>query len=264
MSQAFNLSQFANKVNTSGQASLTTAVTGTLPVANGGTGAASLTGNSVAITNSGGTALSTVAAGTTGNVLTSNGTTWISQAATGGQLQNELFTAPGTWTKPASCTQVKVTVIGGGGGGSGITNPQPSTTPGTPGGSSSFGPAVSATGGTAAGGGVPGTPGTGTVSVGTALKTFRTMPSGILSGGSIASVPGPNIPASPYSATQPEGAGAQGNGSRNGGVGGGAIAIVPVSAPVTITIGAGGNAAPNPGLNLTGGVGGAIVVEFVG
>ena len=38
MTQAFNLSQFANKVNTSGQADLTTAVTGTLPVGNGGTG----------------------------------------------------------------------------------------------------------------------------------------------------------------------------------------------------------------------------------
>lgn len=40
MTQAFNLSQFANKVNTSGQADLTTAVTGLLPVANGGTGTA--------------------------------------------------------------------------------------------------------------------------------------------------------------------------------------------------------------------------------
>jgi hypothetical protein len=38
MTQAFNLSQFANKLNTSGQASLTTGVTGTLPIGNGGTG----------------------------------------------------------------------------------------------------------------------------------------------------------------------------------------------------------------------------------
>ena len=38
MTQAFNLSQFANKLNTSGQADLTTAVTGTLPTTNGGTG----------------------------------------------------------------------------------------------------------------------------------------------------------------------------------------------------------------------------------
>jgi hypothetical protein len=64
MTQAFNLSQFANKVNTSGQADLTTAVTGTLPVANGGTGITS--------------------AGSNGNVLTSNGTAWVSQALPAG------------------------------------------------------------------------------------------------------------------------------------------------------------------------------------
>jgi len=43
MTQAFNLSQFANKVNTSGQADLTTAVTGILPIANGGTNSSSTT-----------------------------------------------------------------------------------------------------------------------------------------------------------------------------------------------------------------------------
>ena len=37
MTQAFNLSQFANNVNSSGLASLTTGVTGTLPIGNGGT-----------------------------------------------------------------------------------------------------------------------------------------------------------------------------------------------------------------------------------
>ena len=60
MTQAFNLSQFANNVNTSGQASLTAAVSGTLPVANGGTGVTS--------------------AGANGNVLTSNGSAWVSSA----------------------------------------------------------------------------------------------------------------------------------------------------------------------------------------
>jgi hypothetical protein len=57
--------------------SLTTQVTGTLPVANGGTGAATLTANNVLLGN-GTSALQTVAPGTTGNVLTSNGTTWVS------------------------------------------------------------------------------------------------------------------------------------------------------------------------------------------
>jgi hypothetical protein len=80
MTQAFNLSQFANKVNTSGQASLTTAVTGTLPVANGGTGAATLTANNVLLGN-GTSAVQAVAPGSNGNVLTSNGSTWTSAAA---------------------------------------------------------------------------------------------------------------------------------------------------------------------------------------
>ena len=58
---------------------LTTGVTGTLPVANGGTGAATLTSNNVLLGN-GTSALQTVAPGTANNVLTSNGTTWTSSA----------------------------------------------------------------------------------------------------------------------------------------------------------------------------------------
>lgn len=62
------------------------AVTGTLPVANGGTGAASLTANNVILGN-GTSPVQVVAPGTSGNVLTSNGTTWSSQppAAGGGR-----------------------------------------------------------------------------------------------------------------------------------------------------------------------------------
>jgi hypothetical protein len=56
---------------------LTSQVTGTLPVANGGTGATSLTSNNVIIGN-GTSAVQFVAPSTTGNVLTSNGTTWTS------------------------------------------------------------------------------------------------------------------------------------------------------------------------------------------
>jgi hypothetical protein len=59
---------------------LTTGVTGTLPVANGGTGAASLTANNVLLGN-GTSAVQAVAPGSNGNVLTSNGTTWTSAAA---------------------------------------------------------------------------------------------------------------------------------------------------------------------------------------
>ncbi len=83
MTQAFNLSQFANKVNTSGQADLATAVTGTLPVANGGTGAATLTANNVLLGN-GTSAIQVVAPGSNGNILTSNGSTWVSSTPAGG------------------------------------------------------------------------------------------------------------------------------------------------------------------------------------
>jgi len=58
---------------------LTSQITGTLPVANGGTGATSLTANNVILGN-GTSAVQVVAPGTSGNVLTSNGTTWQSTA----------------------------------------------------------------------------------------------------------------------------------------------------------------------------------------
>ena len=69
---------------TTGTVDLTTEVNGTLPVTNGGTGAATLTANNVLLGN-GASALQVVAPGTSGNVLTSNGTTWQSTtpAATG-------------------------------------------------------------------------------------------------------------------------------------------------------------------------------------
>ncbi len=83
MSQAFNLSQLANKVNTSGQLDVATGVTGTQAVANGGTGAATLTANNVLLGN-GTSAVQVVAPGSNGNVLTSNGSTWTSVAPAGG------------------------------------------------------------------------------------------------------------------------------------------------------------------------------------
>lgn len=58
-------------------------VTGTVEVANGGTGATTLTANNVILGN-GTSAVQVVAPGASGNVLTSNGTTWVSQAAAGG------------------------------------------------------------------------------------------------------------------------------------------------------------------------------------
>jgi hypothetical protein len=56
---------------------------GTLSAANGGTGQTSLTANNVILGN-GTSAVQFVAPGTSSNVLTSNGSTWVSQAAGGG------------------------------------------------------------------------------------------------------------------------------------------------------------------------------------
>ena len=58
---------------------LASQVTGTLPVANGGTGATSITANNVVLGN-GTSAVQVVAPSTSGNVLTSTGSTWQSTA----------------------------------------------------------------------------------------------------------------------------------------------------------------------------------------
>ena len=92
--------------NTITNVSLTAGVTGTLPVANGGTGAATLTANNVLLGN-GTSALQAVAPGTSGNVLTSNGTTWTSTAPVTGSM-----TLLGTLTTTSGTTQ-SLTGIGG-------------------------------------------------------------------------------------------------------------------------------------------------------
>jgi hypothetical protein len=65
---------------------LTTGVTGTLPVGNGGTGLTTLTANSVIIGN-GASAPTFIAPSTSGNVLTSNGTSWASAAQAASSAQ---------------------------------------------------------------------------------------------------------------------------------------------------------------------------------
>ena len=74
-------------------------ITGTLPVANGGTGATTLTANNVLLGN-GTSAPQAVAPSTAGNVLTSDGTTWASTAPAGGGSwdQVEVITAAASST----------------------------------------------------------------------------------------------------------------------------------------------------------------------
>jgi len=248
---------------------------GVTGVASGGTGAATLTANNV-ILGAGTSAVTFVAPGSTGNVLTSNGTTWTSAAASGGQLQTEIFTAPGTWTKPASATTAKVTVIGAGGGGSnptgggaggiakayvtGLSGPVSVTVGtggtgggtgnGTPGGTSSFGPAVSATGG-AINATAPGAQnGTGTVASGTALITSN-----------IARVSGPTISGpslvNQYVQIVQNAWGAAG-GTNPSTV---AVSYTQASGIMAGAAGIPSPASPSPGRGATGGL---VIVEFVG
>ena len=255
MTQAFNLSQLANNVNTSGQLNVATGVTGTQSVANGGTGQSTYTDGQLLIGNSTGNTLTkaTITAGS--GITVTNGSGAITIAASGGgSLQTEIFTAPGTWTKPASTSVVRVTVAGGGGG---SRNPG-NTANGSPGGTSSFGSLASATGGS----GQVGSPGNGTISTGTTLRTtgVNNATSPFIAGGFAS----PGQPAKTYSISSASGAGQVPPISpiADIGFGGVAMGIVPVNAPVSITVGAGGAGAA--GGSGVGGVSGAIVVEYVG
>jgi len=87
----FTKAVFADFVRSNGNGSALTNLnannisSGTLGVPRGGTGATTLTANAVLLGN-GTTALQTVAPGTTGNVLTSDGTTWTSTAPAIGSI----------------------------------------------------------------------------------------------------------------------------------------------------------------------------------
>jgi len=281
------LTMTSTGVSVTGTLSSTTAV----PIASGGTGQTTATaafdalnpmttGGDIIYESAPGTA-TRLPVGSTGQVLTVAGGLPSWAAAAGGQLQTEIFTAPGTWTKPSSATQVRVTVVGAGGAGApGLGNPGT----GGPGGTSSFGALVSATGGNGSpsSGGVGGANGTGTVTTGTVLVSGRAVTyttgstaatNGIQSAlaYNINGLSGPGSPGNSsgvaYSKTGGGMAGLGGlgpaSGNYNGGAGGLAIAICPVSAPVAVTVGTGGTpVAPITGNQ--GGTGGAVVVEFVG
>jgi hypothetical protein len=100
-----------------GKIGLATHVDGTLPVANGGTGATTLTANNVLLGN-GTSAVQFVAPGTSGNVLTSNGTTWTSAPVGGGFASGTLMlfqqtAAPTGWTKQTTHDNKALRVVSG-------------------------------------------------------------------------------------------------------------------------------------------------------
>jgi hypothetical protein len=94
-----------------------------LAVPQGGTGVAAITENALMLGGSGGTAAVTfVAPGSSGNVLSSDGTIWSSSAPAGADTSLaavQVYTANATWTKPTNSHSVVVWVVGGGGGGGG-------------------------------------------------------------------------------------------------------------------------------------------------
>jgi hypothetical protein len=98
-----------------------TGLTTPLSVAQGGTGASSTTAYAAIVGNSGGTGFASVAPGTSGNVLTSNGTSWAS-TATAASVSS--FSAGTTGFTPSTATTGVVTLAGTlavANGGTGVT-----------------------------------------------------------------------------------------------------------------------------------------------
>jgi len=96
---------------------LSTGVTGTLPVANGGTGQTSYTDGQLLIGNSTGNTLSKATLTAGSNISITNGNGSITIATSGGGANLQEFSSSGTWTKPSGATFVMVEAFGGGGGG---------------------------------------------------------------------------------------------------------------------------------------------------
>lgn len=220
MTQAFNLSQLANKVNTSGQLDASTGLVNITPVANGGTGRSSVTSGNLLL-GAGTGAMTLLAGSTPGQGVLWNGTAWTAGSLVGtAPIVNE-YVAPGTWTKPATLVGIKVTVVGG--GGNSVASP-PVSPPSTP----------SATGAGGGGG-----------------AAIRWLPAGSIPGPiAITAGTGTNSFGALASAT----AGASGSGN-NGGAGG-----IGSSGDVNIQGGGGnvGFAQPGTGFKLVGAGGNSI------
>ena len=134
MTQAFNLSQFANKVDSTGKADLTTAVTGTLPVANGVTPFQSLLAQTALntqgstldclVSRANHTLFVVAAAGVTGGVVTLMGSmdnqNWVATSATVTTSAAGAFAASLTNT-PYRYLAAKITTVISGGGAPSVT-----------------------------------------------------------------------------------------------------------------------------------------------
>ncbi len=268
-------------------------VTGTVAVSNGGTGSTSLAANNVLLGN-GTSALQAVAPSTSGNVLTSNGTTWTSAAPAAITLPTiQKFTSgSGTYTTPANVRYIKVTAVGAGGGG-GASGTASSGGTGGAGGNTTFGSSLLVANGGVGGqqgnqpGGTGGTASLGTGPVGLAVSggiggAGQGSISATVSGGTGGNSPlggaGGGGPAAGGTGTagtagaDNTGSGGGGAGNLNGagysGSGGGAGGYVSAmiftpAASYAYAVGAAGTAGSTAGGGNSGGAGGSgvIVVE---
>lgn len=206
-----------------------------------------LTANYVLLGNDVGTP-QTVAPGTSGNVLTSNGTTWISQALSAGGSGQQTFTSNGTWTKPSGYSTTASVLIecwGAGGGGSYVSGN------GVNGGLSSFGTWITAYGGTGGAGGSNGGASGGYASTATAgSRTNDSGFEGIGSNGTTAATGG-------FYTGGAGGGGGSGSGTvipgANSVYGGGGGGGTPSGAGGNSQFGGGGGAAGNGGTAGTNG-----------
>lgn len=116
MTQAFNLSQFANKLNTSGQTDNTglqnSSVTVTAGTGMSGGGAVAL-GSSVTLTNAG---VTSIVAGSGISVSGATGAVTVTNTSSYSGVRAQIFTSSGTFTIPTGITALQITVVGGGGG----------------------------------------------------------------------------------------------------------------------------------------------------
>ena len=126
-----NLSTAGN-VTATGTVSATTltgayspaSLSGTVPIAKGGTGTSSVTPNAAIVANGTGSGLTSIAPGITGNVLVSNGTAFTSGPVPLQPIMHgmQVFSTSGTFTLPGGITKLYIKSWGGGGGGSGVGN----------------------------------------------------------------------------------------------------------------------------------------------